>query len=88
MICSQSTTSIRNVKKLFLLIIDTSDPFKTVKFLEEGLLMKNFDHPNVLGLLGLTFDSEGQPLIVLPFMANGDLKSFVLKQNKVFFLLI
>ena len=41
--------------------------------------MKTFDHPNVLGLIGLTFDLEGQPLIVLPFMGNGDLKCYLEK---------
>ena len=40
--------------------------------------MKDFDHPNILGLVGIYFnDSSGLPLIVLPFMANGDLKSFL-----------
>ena len=58
------------------LLTDTSDSSNVVKFLEEGLIMKTFDHPNVLGLLGLTFDTDGKPLIVLPFMANGDLKTF------------
>ena len=62
---------------------DTSNAGNVVKFLKEGLIMKNFDHPNVLGLLGLTFDPEGQPLIVLPFMANGDLKSYLVKQRQV-----
>ncbi|XP_022081154.1 hepatocyte growth factor receptor-like [Acanthaster planci] len=57
--------------------VEDTDPSKVIKFLKEGLLMKNFSHPNVLKLLGLTFDRMGQPLIVLPFMANGDLKSFV-----------
>ena len=40
--------------------------------------MKDFDHPNILGLVGVSFhDSPQLPLIVLPFMANGDLKTFL-----------
>ena len=45
--------------------------------------MKDFDHPNVLGLIGLTFDPEGSPLVVLPLMKNGDLKSFLKKTTMV-----
>ncbi len=58
------------------------DPSTLINFLEEGLLMKDFDHPNVLGLIGLTFDPEGSPLVVLPLMENGDLKSFI-KRTRV-----
>ena len=45
--------------------------------------MKTFDHPNVLGLLGLTYDMDDNPLLVLPFMANGDLKTFFAKKKQV-----
>ncbi|XP_038069408.1 hepatocyte growth factor receptor-like isoform X1 [Patiria miniata] len=62
--------------------VEDADPSRIVQFLKEGLLMKSFNHPNVLKLLGLTFDRSGQPLIVLPFMANGDLKFFLVKQKQ------
>ena len=40
--------------------------------------MLDFNHPNVLNLLGVCFDTEQDlPLIILPYMANGDLKSFL-----------
>ena len=40
--------------------------------------MLDFQHPNVMSLLGVCFDTEDNlPLIVLPFMANGDLKSYL-----------
>ena len=64
-------------------LVDTSDPKNIVKFLKEGLIMKTFDHPNVLGLLGLTYDMDDNPLLVLPFMANGDLKTFFAKKKQV-----
>ncbi|XP_038067021.1 plexin-B1-like [Patiria miniata] len=67
---------------------DTSDPKNVVKFLEEGLIMKTFDHVNVLGLLGLTFDAVKNPLVVIPFMANGDLKTYLVKKKQVFLLSI
>ncbi|XP_022100549.1 plexin-A2-like [Acanthaster planci] len=61
---------------------DTSDSKLVMKFLEEGLIMKRFDHVNVMGLLGLTFDPDDNPMLVLPFMANGDLKTFMIRKKK------
>ena len=50
----------------------------------ESAIMKTFHHPNVLPLLGVCIDYGDEDVlkIVMPFMANGDLKSF-LKQNRV-----
>jgi len=48
--------------------------------LHEIILMKNFHHPNVLNILGVGFDTDsegGRPFIILPFMVNGDLKTFL-----------
>lgn len=40
--------------------------------------MKDFDHPHVLGLSGVCLDNPTkEPLILLPYMANGDLKSYI-----------
>ena len=45
--------------------------------------MKDFQHPNVLGLLGVVFDTpDGVPYLVLPFMKNGNLKDY-LKSRRV-----
>ena len=52
------------------------------EFVSESAIMLDFDHPNVLKLLGVCFDTEDHlPLIVLPFMANGDLKSFLIRKR-------
>ena len=52
-------------------------------FLAESLIMKDFHHPHVLGLLGVCFDApDGTPYIVLPFMANGSVKTY-LKEKRV-----
>ena len=54
----------------------TSDS-KLEEFLSEGVIMKNFHHPNVLGLLGVVFDTpDGVPYLILPFMKNGNLKDY------------
>ena len=50
-------------------------------FLNESVLMTNFDHPNVLHILGVGLDpANGLPFIVIPFMINGNLKVYL--QNK------
>lgn len=46
-------------------------------FLKEGMLMKDFDHKNVLSLIGVAFADNGLPMIILPYMGNGNLKTFI-----------
>ena len=50
----------------------------------ETAIMKIFDHPNVLQLLGVCVDTNGDEMLkaVLPYMANGDLGNF-LKQKRI-----
>ena len=40
--------------------------------------MCSFSHPNVLGVEGICLDPESQtPYLILPFMKNGDLKTYL-----------
>ena len=49
-----------------------------MEFMSESIIMMAFDHPNVLKLLGMCLDmTDNLPIIILPYMANGDLKSFL-----------
>ena len=51
---------------------------KTEQFIKECIMAKLFNHPNVLGLIGVSYiKGEAVPLMILPFMHNGDVKSFV-----------
>ena len=52
------------------------------EFMSESAIMLDFDHPNVLKLLGVCFDAHDDfPLIILPYMANGDLKTFLVNKR-------
>lgn len=40
--------------------------------------MMEFDHPNILHLIGVCFNTpDSLPAIILPYMANGDLRTFL-----------
>lgn len=53
------------------------------EFLREAEIMKNFDHDNVVGLLGVTLQREEDspvpvPMVILPYMKHGDLRRFLI----------
>ena len=51
------------------------------QLVKESLQMKNFQHRNVIGMLGVCLDAGPAPYLVLPYMKNGDLLSY-LKSNR------
>ena len=60
---------------LFLDLVSDDD---VKAFFAESLIMKDFDHPNVLRLLGVCLDApDGHPYIVLPFMSYGNLRDYL-----------
>lgn len=52
-------------------------------FLDEALIMKDFDHENILSLIGICLGKDHMPLVVLPYMAHGDLLSYLRNVNNV-----
>ena len=75
--------SISWYNRLFFPPQDLSTKQQLRSLLNESLLMKRFEHPNVVGLLGVCFDTpEGYPYLILPFMANGNVRDY-LKTKRV-----
>ena len=55
-----------------------ADTSKTEEFIKECITAKRFSHPNVMSLIGVSYiKEEAVPLMILPFMYNGDVKSYV-----------
>ncbi|XP_078578404.1 hepatocyte growth factor receptor-like [Branchiostoma floridae x Branchiostoma japonicum] len=51
-------------------------------FLREGIMMRQFNHRNVLGLVGICLHHGEPPMIIIPYMKNGDLLNFVRDSGK------
>ena len=49
--------------------------------LQESLKIKQFNHPNILSLIGMCFDSGPAPYIVMPYMAKGSLLTYLRKNR-------
>ena len=43
--------------------------------------MRKFKHPHVMGLIGVCLDAGPAPYIVMPYMANGSLLSYLKKER-------
>ncbi|CAI8047954.1 Tyrosine-protein kinase transforming protein SEA [Geodia barretti] len=55
------------------------------RLLKEVLLMLNFNHPNVMSLIGLSFEGE-TPLLIMPFMSKGNVLGYVREHRETLFL--
>ena len=48
--------------------------------INEALLMSDINHPNIMRIVGVAIDADvGLPLLVMPYMENGDLQSYLRK---------
>ncbi len=57
------------------------DQSQVEEMIRESIKMSDFDHPNVLTLIGVCVDGGPAPYIVTPFMSNGSLFCY-LKRNR------
>ena len=55
----------------------------TEDLIRESVLMFKFDHPNIISLIGLCLDAGPSPYIILPFMENGSLLSYIKKNRAI-----
>lgn len=52
------------------------------EFIAECNIANRFDHPNVLSLIGVSIvPKDNIPLMVMPYMLNGDVKSYLKSQR-------
>ncbi len=49
--------------------------------MKESIKMCDFNHPNVITLIGVCIDGGPTPYIITPFMSNGSLESYLKKQR-------
>ncbi|CAG2173532.1 unnamed protein product [Oppiella nova] len=49
--------------------------------INEAISIRDFNHKNILSLVGVTFDDTEMPIILLPFMENGDLLTYLRNGN-------
>jgi len=52
-------------------------------FVDEALTMTKFDDRHVLHIVGISFDANSLPMVVLPFMQHGDLLSYIRDEHNV-----
>lgn len=73
-----------NVSVVVAIFLEQSMSMEEVKmFVDEALTMTKFDHKHVLNIVGIAFDSNSFPMVVLPFMQHGDLLSFIRDDRNV-----
>lgn len=78
---TQEDSTLRVAVKTMKIAICTQTEMED--FLQEAACMKEFDHQNVMKLLGVclqTVESDGypSPVVILPYMKHGDLHSYLL----------
>ena len=57
------------------------DEIAVAELLRECAKMSTFNHPNVLTVKGVCLDGGPLPYIIMPYMANGSLLSFLKKER-------
>ena len=51
------------------------------KILDESVKMKEFHHKHVMTLLGVCLDAGPAPYIIMPYMVNGSLLSYLKRER-------
>ena len=70
------------MKVLIILYSGYFDQPEIDKIMEESIKMKKFQHIHVMGLVGVCLDAGPAPYIIMPYMANGSLQSYLKRERK------
>ena len=68
--------------KLSFVFTGISGRYTAEQVLEEVMKMKHFSHDNILSLTGVAMDHNSSPCIVMPYMWNGSLDTFLKREKK------
>ena len=49
--------------------------------IKESVKMHGLEHPHVLNIIGVCVDAGPSPYIIMPFMANGSLLTYIRKEK-------
>jgi len=75
---------ICNVILYTLTVFAASSLLSVEEFITECNITKKFNHPNILSIIGVSHTpEESVPLMVLPYMLHGDVKSFLTSRRGI-----
>lgn len=86
---NQSTVSVSYILEsciIFLIMTGFFTQQHIDDMIQESKKMFHLDHPNVQKLLGVCIDGGATPFIVMPFMKNGSLISYLRKNKEKLFI--
>ena len=76
--------NMRLCSLLFYIIIGTFTRIELDALVEESLIMSQFDHQNVMRLIGVSIETDNTVYVVMPFMTNGSLLGYLRKHREDF----
>ena len=66
---------------LLILLTGFFDQNRTTDMIKESVKMHGLEHPHVISIIGVCVDAGPSPYIVMPFMANGSLLTYIRKEK-------
>lgn len=63
--------------RVFLFSTDEADVDTITSFMQEAMIVKGLQHPNIVELVGVVLQRMAPPYIVTPLTRNGDLGHFL-----------
>ena len=66
---------------LLILLTGFFDQNRATDMIKESVKMHGLEHPHVLSIIGVCVDAGPSPYIVMPFMANGSLLTYIRKEK-------